>query len=245
MTMDPRPVRAGARTFAGLFLVTLSTLTYQLLLTRTFSVTMYYHFAFVAISVTMFGMAVGALAVFLRPTLFVPERVSRHLAIASAAFAVAIVLSYLTHLAIPFLIEPSLVSAYANALTYAALSVPFICGGVVVSLALTRFPAQVSALYAADLAGAALGCIVVGPVLRLADAPTAVLATSAVSALAALLFAADARSESPIFTRGRGGRGLIRGCAVLSLVLAAAAVSHGVAARHNAAWLRLMWVKGQ
>jgi hypothetical protein len=49
--------RAGARTFAGLFLVTLSTLTYQLLLTRTFSVTMYYHFAFVAISVTMFGMA--------------------------------------------------------------------------------------------------------------------------------------------------------------------------------------------
>ena len=30
-----------------------------------FSVTMYYHFAFVAISVTMFGMAVGALAVFL------------------------------------------------------------------------------------------------------------------------------------------------------------------------------------
>ena len=59
MTSDAAPVRAGARTFAGLFLVTLSTLTYQLLLTRTFSVTMYYHFAFVAISVTMFGMAVG------------------------------------------------------------------------------------------------------------------------------------------------------------------------------------------
>ena len=60
LTPDAAPVRAGARTFAGLFLVTLSTLTYQLLLTRTFSVTMYYHFAFVAISVTMFGMAVGA-----------------------------------------------------------------------------------------------------------------------------------------------------------------------------------------
>jgi hypothetical protein len=243
MTCDSRAVRAGARTFAGLFLVTLSTLTYQLLLTRTFSVTMYYHFAFVAISVTMFGMAVGALAVFLRPAVFVPERVSRHLTIASAAFAVTIVLSYLTHLAIPFLIEPSLVSVYAIALTYAALSVPFIAAGVVVSLALTRFPTQVSALYAADLAGAALGCVVVGPVLRLADAPTAVLATSAVSALAALLFARDARSESG--AAGREGRGLLRGCAVLSLVLAAAAISHGVAARHNAAWLRLMWVKGQ
>ena len=62
MTSDSLPLRARARTFAGLFLVTLATLTYQLLLTRTFSVTMYYHFAFVAISVTMFGMAVGAVA---------------------------------------------------------------------------------------------------------------------------------------------------------------------------------------
>ena len=241
MMPDPAPVRAGARTFAGLFLVTLSTLTYQLLLTRTFSVTMYYHFAFVAISVTMFGMAVGAVAVFLRPVLFVPERVSRHLAIGSAAFAVTIVLSYLTHLAIPFLIEPSLVSVYAIALTYAALSIPFIFSGVVVSLALTRFPAQVSGLYAADLAGAALGCIVVGPVLRLADAPTAVLAASAVAACAALLFATE--TPSALYTAGR--RTLPRGCAVLALVLTAVAISHGVSARHNAGWLRLMWVKGQ
>src|SRR3954463_10359849 len=203
-TADSAPFRAGAGTFAALFLVTLSTLTYQLLLTRTFSVTMYYHFAFVAISVTMFGMAVGAIAVYLRPRVFVGERVARRLAIGSVLFAVTIVLSYLTHLAIPFMIEPSLVSAYALALTYAALSVPFICGGVVVSLALTHFPTQVSALYAADLAGAALGCVVVGPILRLADAPTAVLATSAVSALAALLFAGEARSESR--AEGRGGR---------------------------------------
>src|SRR5215211_7346045 len=98
MTPESPPLRAGVATFGGLFLVTLATLTYQLLLTRTFSVTMYYHFAFVAISVTMFGMAVGALAVFLRPAVFVPERVDRHLAAGSAIFAVTIVLSYLTHL---------------------------------------------------------------------------------------------------------------------------------------------------
>ena len=84
MTRDPAPARAGLTTFAGLFLVTLSTLTYQLLLTRTFSVTMYYHFAFVAISVTMFGMAVGAIAVFLRPGVFLPALVNRHLAVGSA-----------------------------------------------------------------------------------------------------------------------------------------------------------------
>ena len=83
MTSDPQPPRAGAPTFAGLFLVTLATLTYQLLLTRIFSVTMYYHFAFVAISVTMFGMAVGALMVYLRPRASPPT--ARPPAVASRA----------------------------------------------------------------------------------------------------------------------------------------------------------------
>ena len=239
MASDCALPRAGAGTFAGLFLVTLATLTYQLLLTRTFSVTMYYHFAFVAISVTMFGLAVGAIAVFLRPAVFVAERVARHLAIGSITCAAAIVLSYLTHLAIPFLVEPSLVSVYGIVLTYTALSVPFISGGIVVSLALTRFPAQVSTLYAADLAGAALGCLAVGPALRLADAPTAVLATSATVAIAAVLFALD----RPLAQPDRAN--LVRACGALAVVFIAATIAHGSAARDGAAWLRLVWVKGQ
>jgi hypothetical protein len=226
--------RASAGTFAGLFLVTLSTLTYQILLTRVFSVTMYYHFAFVAISITMFGMAVGAVIVFLRPGVYVPERAARHLAIGSAGFAVSIVLSFLTHLSVPFLLERSLVSAFSLALTYSALSVPFIFSGIVVSLALTRFPRQVSALYAADLSGAALGCLVVGPMLRASDAPTAVIATGALAAIGSVLFAA-----------GTSSRRMLRACTSVALVLSAFAIANGVAARRNAPWVRLVWVKGQ
>ncbi|HDH52978.1 MAG TPA: hypothetical protein ENH24_00650, partial [Nitrospirae bacterium] len=50
-------------TFVGLFLTTLSTLMYEILLTRIFSVTMWYHFAFMSISIAMFGMTLGALIV--------------------------------------------------------------------------------------------------------------------------------------------------------------------------------------
>ncbi len=255
MIISDAPPRAGARTFAGLFLVTLATLTYQLLLTRTFSVTMYYHFAFVAISVTMFGMAAGALIVFLRPRVFVIERTHRHLAAAAAVFAMAIVLSYLTHLAIPFVLDPSLVTIYAIAFTYLALSIPFIASGIVVSLALTRFPSQVSALYAADLAGAALGCLIVGPILRFTDAPTAVLATAALAAIAAVCFAAthrappDSRPELHAGRPGRHAAAEVGGWRLppyaLAVALALAALAHGAAARHNAGWLRLVWVKGQ
>ena len=38
---------------------------YEIVLTRIFSVTMWYHFAFVAISVALFGLTVGALIVHL------------------------------------------------------------------------------------------------------------------------------------------------------------------------------------
>ena len=244
MELEPR---AGARTFAGLFLVTLSTLTYQLLLTRTFSVTMYYHFAFVAISVTMFGMAAGAVAVFLRPAVFEPARANRGLAMGSAVFAVAIVASYLTHLCIPFVVDRSVVTLFGIALTYAALSVPFVFSGIVVSVALTRFPRQVGVLYAADLAGAAVGCVVVGPVLKLTDAPTAVLATAAVAGAGGWLFAqAAARERRRTDGPARASAVRVRRLsASVAVALTIAAASHAVAARQNAAWVRLVWVKGQ
>src|SRR2546422_1049655 len=50
-------------TSAGLFLTTLSLLQFELFLTRIFSVTMWYHFAFMAISLAMFGLAAGAIFV--------------------------------------------------------------------------------------------------------------------------------------------------------------------------------------
>jgi hypothetical protein len=243
MAAPAQPTRAGARTFAGLFLVALVTLTYQLLLTRTFSVTMYYHFAFVAISVTMFGMAVGGLIVFLRPARFAPALASRQLAAAAALFAATIVLSYLTHLSIPFLLLPSLVTAYSVALTYTALSVPFVFSGMAVSIALTRFPRQVGALYASDLAGAALGCLAVGPALRMSDAPTAVLASAAVAGVAAVLFAGDAQA-SPVPPAPAGGRARSWLLAALAAGLAGLAIANGVAARRNAGFVRPIFVKG-
>ena len=52
---------------AALFLVALGTLMFEVLLTRVFSLTLWYHFAFMAISMAMLGMTLGALLVFLRP----------------------------------------------------------------------------------------------------------------------------------------------------------------------------------
>lgn len=192
-TVEPEinEVTSASRfSYAGLFMITLATLMYEILLTRIFSVTMWYHFAFVAISVGMFGMTVGAMLVYLLPGRFTQERAKRHLAMASLLFSVSILVSFLTHLVVPFVTESfSAVVLFSYLLTYVVISLPFLFSGVAVCLALTKFPRQVSKLYAVDLAGAALGCILLIYALTITDGPTAVILVAFLASLGAVLLA--------------------------------------------------------
>jgi hypothetical protein len=223
---------AGKLTYAGLFLVTLATLTYEILLTRIFSVTMWYHYAFMAISVAMFGMTVGALLVYLRPAYFTQERAPHHLALSALLFSISTVVSFLTHLAIPFMTDGSIVGIYSIGLTYVVISVPFIFSGVCVCLALTKFPRQVSTLYAADLAGAGVGCVLLVLILQITDGPTAVIAVATIAAIGSALFAAET-----------GGRSTLRSALAAAVILGLLAAGHTVLVHRQSPLLRLMWVK--
>lgn len=227
------PAAATPPIYAGLFLVTLATLMYEVLLTRIFSVTMWYHFAFMAISVALFGMTVGALAVYVVPSRFPRDRVAQQLAWNALLFAAAIVASFTVHANIPvhggrYALAGVLVP------TYIVTAVPFALSGVCVTLALTRFPGQVSSLYAVDLAGAAAGCLLLIPLLGASGGPTAVIVIAAVAGIAAVLFAAETHSA-----------GLKRRALASTIVLALLAAGNGVLAAHHAAPLRLTWVKGE
>ncbi len=200
MTLQPR-----APTYLGIFLVALATLMYEILLTRIFSVTMLYHFAFVALSVAMFGLTAGALIVYLASHTVSAGRVSQRLAIAATVFPIALVLSFLIELRIPFRVSWSWLGLGTMALTYVVIAVPFVVSGVAICLALTSFPSRVSRLYAADLAGAALGCVLLIAVLDWSDGPTAVLWVAGLASLGAVAFAIEAGSRT--LRRRRRGDG--------------------------------------
>ena len=224
---SPRPL-----TYIGLFLVALSTLTHQVLLTRIFSVTMWYHFAFVAISIAMFGMTAGALLAYAwRPP---AEKVRTYLALSAIAYPMAIVFSFLTQLSIPFLMHPSIVAAYAIAFTIVVIAVPFVVSGICVSLTLTHFSRRVSGLYASDLAGAALGCLAVIALLKITDAATAVIAVAAFAGLGAIAFAIDA-----------GQRRLVTAATTIAVLLSATAGVHTAFVWHQFPVLRILYIKGQ
>jgi SAM-dependent methyltransferase len=180
----PRPL-----TYAGLLLITLATLMFEILLTRIFSVTMWYHFAFMAISIAMFGMTVGAIWVFLRPNRFSGDRAPEQLAKHALLFAFSLVACFILYLRVPFAGETSLKGIFFLMVSYLLIAVPFVFSGVTVTVALTKFPGKVEQLYAADLVGAGLGCVALIYTLEITDAATAMFVVGAFAALGASCFA--------------------------------------------------------
>ena len=233
MSTSSTALRASPSVYVGLFLVTLATIMYEVALTRIFSVTMWYHFAFVAISVAMFGMTVGALIVYLRPGWFPPERVSGGLGASALTFGVAIVLSLLTQLAVPFAPALSLLGLYSVVFTYVVVAVPFVFSGICVTLALTRFPRQLPTLYGVDLLGAAVGCVLVLIALDVTDGPTTVVATGLIACAAA-----------GAFLTGSDGVRLRAAALAAVTVLAVFVAMNSLRIVDQASLLRVEWVKG-
>src|SRR5262249_28312626 len=117
-------VQVSAWTIAGIFLITLATLTDEILVTRIFSVTMWYHFAFGAISLAMFGMTIGALHVYQHPRLYTPSRAKRAMSVSSCWFAITAIASVLAHLSVP-LASDRLTAIVWISMSYVLFSVPF------------------------------------------------------------------------------------------------------------------------
>lgn len=169
-------------------MVTLATLMYENLLTRIFSVTMWYHFAFLAISIALFGMTVGAIIVYLLPDFFTIQNLKFHLATTSILFSITTIISSIVHAKIRLVFDISFMGLLSILLNYILISLPFVSSGICVSLALTRLPDSISELYAADLLGAALGCLAFVYTLKITDAMTAVLVVAAIASIATLIF---------------------------------------------------------
>ena len=226
-------MRSSRRISGGLFFVALATLMYEILLTRIFSVTMWFHFAFVAISIAMFGMTVGALVVYLNPAYFSSEKALRRLAVGALGLAVTLVASFVAHLYIPFITDASFKNLFFIALTYAVISVPFVFSGICVCLALTKFPGNVGRLYAADLAGASVGCLAVAAALGVMDAPSAVFLAAVFAAIGAAFFASSA-----------GAKKLVKTAAAVAVFFGLFAGVHAAFANQNNPIFHLVWVKG-
>lgn len=229
--MQASPRILGRHYFA-IFILASATLSYQILITRFFSVMLYYHFAFAAISLAMLGLTRGAMEVYNNPARYAPERVGAEFATHASWFAIASAGAMIAFLCVPLVIPGNYVMV-ALALAAVGFVRPFTESGVCITLLLTRLPYGGGWLYAADLAGAALGCLGVIFILLVVDPVSATLGIAALAAGAGW-----------VVVRGSGDTRSLRLSGAVALALTAATIVHTGLDVSGKSHLGVFWAKG-
>jgi hypothetical protein len=171
----------------GLCLASLATVLLELMLTRIFSASAGYHFAFMIVSMTMFGMTLGALITWIKRSKEQEEsQVTKVLTRNCFFFAISILFAYCAQIQVSNNMTAIGPEKWVI-LTFLLYSLPFYFSGRVISICLTRFQ-EVGKLYAFDLIGAALSCPLVALGLLYVDAPLLLESSSLIAALAMVLF---------------------------------------------------------
>lgn len=181
--------------YLGLYLISFCLLAFEIILTRILSVILWYHFAFLVVSVALFGMTAGTIIVYLAPRFFLPKLTITHIRLFAYASSFAIVFSLFSLFYLPAILHHLNAAYLLMPALYLCLALPFITIGICLSLSLTRFPAYIGKLYSVNLIGSALGCIGVIFLLNNLNAASALLILAGLCAVSTLFFSAGENSK--------------------------------------------------
>ena len=177
---------------AGVLLMSMAALAYEIVLTRILGVTLGLQVGLLAVSIALFGLTGGAMLVYGLPGFFAPDRAAHRMALAAAGFAVLTPVSFAIYLrcwgARTFVVLDVLGSwegLAALAGPCVVLALPLLAAGVYLTVALAQHPQQAGGLYAANLAGDALGCLAVATLSARIDAPVLLLDVAVLGAMVA------------------------------------------------------------
>jgi hypothetical protein len=221
-SISVKPTLNWSQLYFGVGFTTLATLILELSLTRIFSVIFYYHFAFLAISIALFGLGAGGVLSYVvagwRANLFTKLGA---LAIANALATVG---------AVSFLLaqrgEPTNLSLV---LVYLVSAVPFLIAGAIISLAISESIERIDRVYFFDLLGAAAGCLLLIPLLDLVGGPNTVIVAAIVFGISAAIWF------------NLAGKGTLRAAAVV-ISLALLGLIFVNSKNH---WIDIHYAKGQ
>jgi len=188
--------------YIGIFLVSLATLVIEISLTRIFSVTMWYHFAFMVISIALFGF--GASGAFL--TVFKgilrrdPRKVTAFLALSFSITSLAGTLIVSRIPLDPFQIAGSPANILKLLAYYVVIAIPFFLSGMIISFLLSVFPESAGKLYFFNLAGSGAGCLAVIFLISLFSTTGAVVAGAMCILLAVFFFNFNVSKNTTVST---------------------------------------------
>lgn len=177
-------------------LVSFASLLLELAMTRLFSVILFYHFAFFAISVALLGLGAGGVFAHLwRKWLqrFGTNTLATWLCMVNSLCILA-ALEVVLHT--PVALEVSWRNFAKLTIIYLSTAVPFFFTGLLFSTLFARSHSLIAQLYGADLFGGSMACLAMVPLLNLIGAPNAVVGASLAMAVAGTLWATKAMWRS-------------------------------------------------
>src|SRR5208337_281349 len=210
---------------AGVAVASFSALLLELALTRIFSVVLFYHFAFLAISIALLGLGSGGVFAYLGRNWLAGFDTRGLLAslCATNALIIPMVLEIVLH--VPVSLELTRSNFLRLTVIYLVSAVPFCLTGLEFSTLFAREAAHIPRLYGADLLGGALACLGVVPLLNFLGGPNTVLFAAVMAAIAGMVWAAK-----PVFRKIP---------ALLAVLLVGL-----IAANYSGRWIDVIYAKG-
>ena len=188
----------------SVFFVSLSTLAFEVLLTRVFSIGQWNHLSFMVISIALFGF--GASGTFLSIVDIRASELRQRMSsdgwlfILLFFFITAVILSFmaLIHLPLDYFrlpVEPIQIIYLLAA--YLLLALPFFLSGLLISIAYVALPQKSGLVYFASMAGSASGAVLPIPLLPLLDEGTLIVISASLSVLPLIysLFDQDSKNK--------------------------------------------------
>ncbi|HKW18845.1 MAG TPA: hypothetical protein VJO35_15155 [Terriglobales bacterium] len=209
----------------GISLGSFCALFLELALTRLFSVILFYHFAFLAISIALLGLGAGGVFAYLWKRelgSFETRCIATTCSLLNAVVLPA-VLEIVLH--VPVSLEITKGNFARLSIIYLSSAAPFFLTGLEFSVIFARESSRINAIYGADLCGGAIACLAIVPLLNWIGAPNAIIFAALVSA-----------SAGAIWSTSRAWRSRAVSLASLMAIL--------ILVNSSTHWIDVVWAKG-
>jgi hypothetical protein len=190
---------ASKRFYTGVFTISGLLMSLQVIESRIFSVTTWYHLSFLIISMAMFGLTLGALSVHRGDEADQRANYGVKMARACQNFGLSVLVALAAQMLIPVVSDQPGVTLVVLPVMSALTVPPYFFAGIALSLAITRAPFPTARTYGVDLLGAAAGCLFALWLMETVDGPSAMLLLALASFAASRCFGAGGLPKGRFF----------------------------------------------
>ena len=173
----------------GVLLINAFVLAMEISITRIFSVTMFYHFAFLAIGVALFGFGASGVVLYIWKDKFSGGNLGRRLGNLSMWAGLTSIIALYIGLSIDFNPNTGIGKQFIRLLViYLSTCVPFFFSGLILALLFQNLSRYIARLYLFSLVGSAIGAVITIPLLAIAGGPGSIIVAAGLAYFSTVFF---------------------------------------------------------